>query len=289
MTDEEAEASAVMRAGADSVNTFDRMACLAPGGDDGVPVIVLRPGESLHLHKELLRELDSRCEAPRRKTGSTRHQSPGSFCAFVAAYKTDGTTIWVDGQQKQICAVIDYHRGVDAQWCGYRAYLDLGYSEQYKLWVNWSGTWLAQESFAELLEMYYADLASPAGKNNLSEPAAVMNLGLELQVRTKCAFESKVDRRTGRRTLAFREETETGSTEIPAGFLLGIPVFLCSEVAYPIEARLQMRVRENVPEFRFVLLHLDRVVQTAIDDLRAKIAGELPDVPVFQGAPEPLP
>jgi len=282
----ESEMAAVFNAGADSLNTGERIAALDV--TDSVPVIVLRPGESLHLHKELLRELDSRCEAPRRKTGSTKHQSPVSFCAFVAKYREPGTVVWVDGQQKQICAVIDYHKGVDAQWCGYRAYLDLGFSEQYKLWVNWAGTWLAQETFAELLEMYYSDLASePRGKGDLGEPAAVMQLGRELQVRTKCAFESKVDRRTGRRTLAFREETETGSTEIPAGFLLGIPVFLCSEVAYPIEARLQMRVRENVPEFRFVLLHLDRVVQTAIDDLRAKIAGELPEVPVFQGAPEP--
>ena len=208
-----------------------------------------------------------------------------SFAAYINAFKTPRSRLFVSVAQHSMIALLDYHAAAEADEPGKPDYLDhrAGYempvSEEWRRWNAIDGKPMAQMAFAEFLEENLADIVEPAG-------ASVLEVALQLQSKKKVQFDTGVRLQDGTTQLTYREELESsgkGNLKVPADFTIAIPVFFGGD-RYKIKAFLRYRIDEGKLAFHVVLHRKQFMVQDAVQ-LAAAAIGEATGLsPLFGSA-----
>jgi uncharacterized protein YfdQ (DUF2303 family) len=259
-------------------------------GIEDVPIAIHRSGEIVVLH-DVLQAHDERAERPRRRKGTATLTELDSFVAHVGRNKLDDSVIFAD--KEMLTAVYNYNPPTtgayqsSAAWGDHRAVYTCPYSNEWEAWAANSGRMLTQEQLAKFLDEHFDELRDYAGDKRQNIPSCttleLLTLGDYLELHTTGTF--KVSRRRGERKLeCSSEQSAAESTKIPQRFALELPVFLGGQL-FPIEARLELTIKENRPLFTYQLLRAAAVKRAAFAAVRAAVA-EHTGLPVFAGSPE---
>ncbi|WP_232629133.1 DUF2303 family protein [Methylobacterium sp. Leaf118] len=201
-------------------------------------------------------------------------EDAASFAAYVNAFKTLRSRLFVSVSHHSMTAHLDYHAAANGDEAGKPDYLDhkasytMPFSEEWTRWSRVDGVAMPQAKFAEFLEENLQDIVEPAG-------ASVLEVALQLQSKKKVQFDSGVRLQDGSTQLTYREEVEAGTkgnVKIPTEFVIGIPVFFGGD-RYKIKAFLRYRIDEGKLAFHIVLHRKQFVLQDAVQTT-AKAVGE---------------
>lgn len=142
-----------------------------------------------------------------------------SLVDYVLRFKTADTVIFVDVDDTQVVAVIDYHKASSTGpgLVEHRAVLDLTLSSEWETWASISGRMYDQKSFARMIDVNSDDIVQPAAADLLEK---VMDLEMATTVTVQRKLASSGSSR-GSGSVA----RQTSGTELPPFFLLSIPVF----------------------------------------------------------------
>lgn len=284
----EADTRAAIEAGLTSA-ALDTRREFIPEDASSIPVVLLNAGQSLHVPKDLLAELEKRRPGPRRRSGTARHTEIESFIAHVNRFKGEPSAVFADSEKFTLTAVFDYHPAgpevSSAAWGQHRATYCCPRSKAWVLWTENDEEMMLQEVFAQFIEDHLHDLTSgkDADGKPYPQPLDVADFARRLMVTTKGTFTRQQDRRTGAYNLVATGDTET-SIPVPEAFLLGIPVF-DGGALYPVAARLRLHIDQGRPRLGYALHRRADIERDAFGDVRKKVA-EQTSLPVFAGAPE---
>lgn len=170
-----------------------------------------------------------------------------SLIDYVNRFKTANTVIFVDTDELEVHAVIDYHAAGSTKrgLAEHRAVLCLARSHEWETWNAISGHAYDQEAFARTIEVNSNDFAPPAAA-------------------------------------ALRERALHGATAEPCFVTLAIPVFT-GEPKVEVKAMIKDRPQDGTGEIALELVRTRIVVEQEI----ARIAGEISaatSVPVIMGS-----
>lgn len=227
-------------------------------------------------------DLDKYLDAPRRKTGTVGLQTVDDFVQYVKRHQDgEGTTIWVDADDREIVAVLDDH-GADPAWGEHRARMGLDLTDEWIHWTAKDGHMLGQIDFAEHVEEGLGDIVVPDG-------ATMLEIAQSLQASTSTQFKSAQRLHSGEVHLEFVEEQtaragQKGDLSIPKEFVLGIKPFR-GEDAYRVIARFRHRIRDGKLALGYKLDRPERVIEDAIRSIAATLREQFGDDCVFLGTP----
>ena len=211
-----------------------------------------------------------------------------SFCAYVNAYRLPSTTVFADERVGRYEAVVDYHREESVATapedrrgtCDHVAIYESPLSLQWKAWNGSSGKWFVQTEFAQFLEANLRDVRRPAAAN-------LMQVAVELQIHKDAQFSSEIRLDNGQNRFRYEETirgtTKAGDLEIPAAFVIAIPVLIGGDLA-EIEARFRYRLNEGKLSLSYELIRPSEAWLAAIAAVTKGIEADCPDVNVFVGA-----
>lgn len=241
-------------------------------------------------------------DAPRRLRGTAVHKELASFIEHVNRQKDASSVIWADPERCGLAAILNYHRPAalaspDApagapgkpRWGDHRALYTCPWSTQWRVWVGANEKWMSQETFGQLIEDNMGDLANPdpemESDRDMPTPAKVLEVARHLVVYAWHNFERKINVSDGTGTFTWKKDNEVaGSTKVPKGFLLGIPVFDAGAV-YRLPVRLRYQVDAGAAKFQISLYQPHVVIRDAFDQVRTEAATGTA-LPLFVGSPE---
>lgn len=142
-----------------------------------------------------------------------------SLVDYVNRFKTDDTVIFASLDDREIAAVIDYHKAKSEKpgLVEHRAILTLNYSQEWQTWASISGRMYDQKAFAKMLDVNSDDILSPTGAELLEK---VMEMEMSSTVTVQRTLVQTGSSRGGN---AISRKIE--GTALPAFFVLNIPVF----------------------------------------------------------------
>jgi uncharacterized protein YfdQ (DUF2303 family) len=268
---------------------IERRIAHVPVGDVDVPIALVPNGMTLRPLKDVLDIADARAEKPRRLMGTATHQELDSFIAHAVRFKDEHSVVFADVASVKLTAVFDYHQAAGTpRWGGHRSVYACPLSREWQVWTSNNERTFTQEKFAQFLEDNQVDIGSPdadSGEKSLfAAPAAMIEMARKLTLNLVGEFKREINPTTGESTLINKAEHGSGSTKIPVGFILGIPVFEAGE-AYRLEARLRFSMPDGRPTFSYSLYQPDAVKRDAFGKVRADVAAGT-KLPVFAGSPE---
>jgi uncharacterized protein YfdQ (DUF2303 family) len=235
----------------------------------GTPFVVIPEGHKLH-------DLEAMLESPRRVRQVVELATIESFVAYVQRFAEDGTTVFADESKRRLEAVLDYHAG-EPRWCSHRAVFAATMSREAAAWFALDRKAMPQIEFAEFLEEHVGDVVEPAG-------AELLERALKLQFIQKAVFGSAVRLQSGEFQLAWSQENEKGTVELPEKIALGLPIFHRGD-AYRLEARLRYRLNEGKVNFTYRLIERERAVEHAFAKIVERVKTELgADAQVIAGS-----
>lgn len=220
---------------------------------------------------------------PAAKRGNANVGTVDDLLAYTAAHKTDGTTLWVPGEDNptgSLVAVLDDHHA-EPGWGSHRVQHDLRHSPEWLIWTRASGSMMGQVEFAEFLEENALDIEDPS-------PATLLEVATTFQANTSTAFESAVRLDSGNVQVKFEETGRAqagkyGAVEIPKTFSILVAPYV-GEAAYRMTARLRHRASGGKLTLGFIL---DRP-HVVLRDALGKIADRVRDAghgPTYIGNP----
>lgn len=255
---------------------------LALSEDSDIPIALTHGNETVSVLEGVLKARDRRAARPRRRKGSVDLAELGWFNEYVNRYKEPRSIAFADPGTLKITCYFDYHdEGSDprlAGWCEFTASYTCPLSTEWRTWTENADQWMASTVFAEHLSVNLHNLAT---KNGFPQPASVLEMARDLQIHTKGTFSRKVDPTTGAYQMVCKQEHAEGSTNIYPAFMLGLCVFQ-GGAGYAVEARIQFRLRDGSPEFRYTLPRKDETVLDAFKDVHSSVRDET-GIPVFVG------
>lgn len=279
---------AAIDAGKQIADTASRIANLGE-----IPVAIVPEGMRPIVLLELLAAQDQRGAAPRRLKGTAVHHEVSSFIAHVNRFKTTDSVVWADAQKANLTAVYNYHGGSGKEggqpvprWGDHCAVYSCPLSVEWQRWMGLHEKWMVQETFGQFIEDNLIDLASPdPNDTEFPMPARVLEVARSLQINAKRQFERTINPSTGEGVFSWKEEHEPkGTTKVPKGFLLGLPVFDAGD-RYRLEARLRYQVEGGQAKFQYSLYQPQHVLRDAFNKVRQQVGVET-GLAVFAGTPE---
>lgn len=147
-------------------------------------------------------------------------QATESLIEYVNRFKTDDTVLFADIYANSIAGLIDYH-GKEAAHVAHKATMQLPFSEEWKIWNGINGKLMPQLEFARFIEENGSDIRAPVG-------GELLDVIRDLQARRNVNFVKAVRTASDNENFEFSDNTEMrtkGDIEVPAKFLLGIPVY----------------------------------------------------------------
>jgi hypothetical protein len=207
------------------------------------------------------------------------------------------------GKSGSITAIIDYH-GTDGQPnnCGHRVCYPFPLSPEWKAWMAMNDKPFEMIEFAQFLEDRIVDVLDPSAADTLPQeskdyikkaggklgsPTKLIEISRSLQVNENSRVKSAQVLSSGERQIVFEtEHTDAAGqpVDVPSLFLIAIPVFANSPVAFRMIVRLRYRVRGGI-SFFYEVWRPDIVLKTAVDEA-VKAATDGTSLPVFYGQPE---
>jgi hypothetical protein len=144
-----------------------------------------------------------------------------------------------------------------------------------------------QDALAKFLDAHDRDLAEGALPGGLPAPtpAALVSMAANLETYSKSKAKSERDKNTGRRSIAFSNESGfEGTVAPPPSFLISIPVFQDGSPQL-LEVRLGAEVEEGGAKFTLQIHAANKVLRDAFNALCMSVQAST-GLPVFSGTPE---
>jgi uncharacterized protein YfdQ (DUF2303 family) len=220
-----------------------------------VPFVLVPDGYSL-------KDLESLRPGPRRIRETIDLHNLTSFTDYVNKWKDDDSVIFANTGERSLRAVLDYHNPVGASWGSHRANYVAKMSREAVAWMASNSSPQNQQQFAEFIEDRIGDVVKPEG-------ADLLERVLKLQIITKATFRSALRLQTGQVQLAYSEEDENGTVELPEKIEI-IPLFHNGQ-GYKLDARLRYRLTEGKVHFTYKLLEIDRAIEQAFDEVVERV------------------
>lgn len=248
---------------------------------------------------------------PLRRQGAARVTRLESLIALTNRHKdADGaeTVLFVDepvlgGKSGAITSVIDYHSDErEPNWLEHRVLYPFPLSPEWQAWMGQNDKPLEMIEFAQFLEDRIVDVLDPSAADTLPQeakdfikkaggklgsPTKLIEISRSLQVNENSRVKSAQTLSSGERQIVFEtEHTDAAGqpVDVPSLFLIAIPVFANSPVAFRMIVRLRYRVRGGI-SFFYEVWRPDIVLKAAVDEAVAQAAAQT-GLPVFYGTPE---
>lgn len=199
-----------------------------------------------------------------------------SFIAYVNAYKSNVTRIFLDTGATVFKAVFDYHTapaGAEEALPNRNAHIAVyscPLSEEWAAWSQISGKAVSQRDFAEFLEERALDVTSP-------DSATLLEVAQRLQVDRKVTFVSGMNIGNGNQELTFTEEDNTTAgkqrIQVPSKIEIAIPVFV-GEDRYKVNCLFRYRLNDGKLSFIVKMVDRQLIVQDALKQMRDAIAND---------------
>jgi len=217
---------------------------------------------------------------PMRKRGTYFPTTVDALTDYVEQHKTDGTTIWVNGDAAVVEAVLNDNETSDAGWRDHRALLKLRPSAEWLYWLGNDQKMLSQEDFSEHLEGGLDEILEPDG-------AEMLEIAHSFHATSGATFRSAIRLASGEQQLQYDETItagagRSGDLTVPTRFMLGLSPFV-GEDAYKLVARLRFRITGGTLKLGYWLDRPDRARRDALDSIAETIASRLPNV--YAGEP----
>lgn len=215
-------------------------------------------------------DLEKVMPAPVRKRGQVITTDTASFSDYLNKHSTQfGSVIYSEiDSEKSVCrmvAVLDDNSDDAPQWqehvCKYSPRLSVEWSR----WTGRNKAVMTQADFATWLEDNLQDIAAVPG---MPTGAEILAMALGFEANSDKRLHSKINLQSGGVQFNFvdDESKDTRSAmKVFERFTVGIPVFDGSG-AYPIEARLKYRQKDQSLAFWYELIRPDRVFKTAVTE-----------------------
>lgn len=221
-------------------------------------------------------------------------ETQDSLEAYVRDFKTASSRLFASISASTITAVLDYHQGrTDALASGVEvvqrdamaadfgqntAMLRLPFSEEWERWAAADGKLFDQQSFARTLHENRTEISEP-------DAATVIDAVRDLRAARNVTFTPEVSMTNNTESFSLSDTTDvsrrTGSLDIPASFVLRLPVYFGGEVVQ-IEAALRTEVVEGRLMLGIKLMRRENVRQAVFQ--RAVLAvTSATGVPVVYG------
>lgn len=254
-------------------------------GDDYVLYLNPVTGETTVLDlvaARAKRERDELEQTPPRKKGEVTLRTAESLVAYVTRHGGEGTELWADLEAQRIVAYLNGDTTQEAGHRDFKASLALRKTDGWTAWENLNGALVDQEKFAEHIEARSIDVLEPTG-------AELLDIVQTIKQTTAGEFESAKRLSDGQTVLSYREQTTTtagskGEFSVPERFVIAVAPF---EGASPfkVTAHLRTRVREGRLQLGYVLERPEDVIKAAFEDVLKHVEDNLPNYPLFNGAP----
>jgi len=255
--------------------------------DGEIPVVLQRGPDGCTTTTVFERALviaEERRATPRALVAVQTLTDVDSFTRYVNRFKNADSAIFADAEAVKLRAVLDFHAPSSTpenqRWGRHRALYACPLSEPWKRWTAFDGKPMSQDEFADFIDANMADLTSPTATDvDVAQPAAVLEMARNLQVRTKGAFERQVNQTTGESNFLARTENETTSTKIYRAFALKLPVFRNGE-PWRVEARIRFKLAEQKATFSYHLHQRIETIEHAFAEV-CKVVGDATSLPIF--------
>lgn len=228
----------------------------------------------VEVFADALDALEARDTKPRRRVGRVAFHEVDSLIQYVQRFGREDTIVYANPGTFAVEVVLNEHPkgedNTDAAWRDHRATYSCPRSPEWIAWCEHDGKPMTQEKFADFIESRLEDLRAAPG---MPAPTDVLTMARNLIMRTKGTFERQINPTTGASVLVNKTETDTGSTEIPRAFAIGVAVFE-GGVPYQVEARVRLEIKEGRAAFAYVLHRRKEIERDAFQAVRAQIASE---------------
>lgn len=210
-----------------------------------------------------------------------------SFVAYLLLFKTATTRVFSvlpeagKFEGAKFTAILDYHqqgREAEARRCAHQAEYPCPLSAEFRIWLNLNGKGQSQNDFVQFIDANAPDVIAPTS-------AELLELAMNMEMRSSVDFGSKMDRTTGGRALRFTEVVEhqqtAGQIKVPDYLTLRIPIFDGGQ-SYELRARMEYRVNSGKLSITYHMQRPQEAFRNALDALRVEIEAGA-DVEILTG------
>jgi uncharacterized protein YfdQ (DUF2303 family) len=189
--------------------------------------------------------------------------------------------------RRQAICIADEDRGTirlifDAspnEWGDVYAELQLHKSPEAKRWAEASGTYMAQQDFAEFCELNLETFSSP-------DAATILEIAQTFQAKSTVDFSSAVRLSSGAIKLKREEQInatagERADISIPEVLTVAMPLFKYGK-AYAVKARLRYRIVNSAVKLSVLLVDPEMAIEHAFKEVVDEVSTRL-GMPVFYG------
>jgi uncharacterized protein YfdQ (DUF2303 family) len=237
-------------------------------------------------------------EFPKRKGGIVTVRNVASFARYYAKHADEGSEVFADLDKGTVTAVLDAHRGNDAdgdglaagegaRWQQHRLILGLVPTLPWQEWTAKDRDYMGQQAFAEFIEEHARDV-DPAGK---IQSADLLETAQNFKATLKVAITAGARVSSGQTQFSYIEEitatgqnAKRGTIEMPNEFDLLIAPYEDIEPAV-MAVRLRYRIGQDKSlALGYFMNEPARVAREAVAKVVAKLAEEC-SVTVMHGQP----
>jgi uncharacterized protein YfdQ (DUF2303 family) len=226
-----------------------------------------------------------------RAKSSYAFHSVQSFMSYVrSVFDNDPEGLDDDAyrpRRSRALCIADEAQGIvrlifDAQpneWGTVYADLKLVFSSEAKRWVEASGTYMAQQDFAEFCELNLETFSSP-------EAATILEIAQTFQAKSTVDFSSAVRLSSGAIKLKREEQInatagERADISIPEVLTVAMPLFKYGKT-YAVKARLRFRIVDAAVRLSVLLVDPEMAIEHAFKEVVDEVSNLLA-MPVFYG------
>jgi uncharacterized protein YfdQ (DUF2303 family) len=252
----------------------------------GTSVVEIFPTDA-HGHKTV---------KPSRIVQGVTLETLDSLITYVNDFKDHGSRLFASISKNSMTAVLDYHQGAtsalgsDSEIHGAEdagtadfgqntATLSLPYSEEWTRWKNRDGLLMSQQDFARFLYENRQEIASP-------DSATIIDAVRDLRAARNVTFEADVSMMHDTESFVLKDATDvsrkTGTLDIPANFLLRLPVYFGGELVN-VEAMLRTDTSDGKLKVGVKLMRLENIRQEVFQRA-VQLAATETGLPVVYGS-----
>ncbi|WP_086932226.1 YfdQ family protein [Agarilytica rhodophyticola] len=243
---------------------------------DNVPVFITPEGMEIHSLENLV---DSRAEKPKRLEQHITLLSSESFIEYYNKFSTTDSAIFVDQQQGDFVAILDYHADHDTPaWCKHVARYRCPKTKEFSTWVLNSNNKMGQEDFALFIEENSRNIAEP-------NAAEMLEIASSLKAKKDVDFKSSIRLDNGETQFEYVESIganagANGQLSIPEKIKINTRAFQGGDT-YELEARFRYRILQQGLQMWYTIITPHLVIEDAVTQVVDEVKENINEGSVF--------
>ena len=247
----------------------------------GTPVFVIPNDMKVATLENLVEKQQDR---PYKLNQSVELLSADSFIEYYNRFATESSTIFVDVENANFTAILDYHDSpTEPAWKNHRASYSCPLTKEWGSWINRNNDKMSQEEFALFIEDNLAEISEPNG-------AEMLEIAASPKAKTDVEFKSNIRLDNGQVQFNYTETVNaqagvSGQFTIPEKITIIVKPFL-SGAPYEMQARFRYRVTANGLSMWYTLIRPHLIKQDAVSEVIEKVKASVTSGQVIE-AKEP--